>query len=169
MQIKSPAYVGVAYALSQGAYGVRGLIVYIKNVILQGETDEVVATMPVLAPKLRVLQKIYDAYIDELVTSANRLQQEFELEEGKARRGKWAKACQGLPKFMFSPLLKCCTESGPVDHAAVKRLLYKMYGTMSSNIVGDVILQELVPRYASEDDAKVLASDPITDLAQQLE
>ena len=70
MQVKSPAYVGIVYAVSHGAMCVRGLATYIKNVILKGEVDEAAATMPKLAPKLRVLAKIYDAYIAELVTEA---------------------------------------------------------------------------------------------------
>lgn len=158
LQIKSPAYVGIAYALSQKTTGVRGLIVYIQNVILKGEIDEVVATMPELAPKLRVLQKVYDAFVAELVTTANQLQQDFAMEEGKARKGKWAKACQGLPKYMFNTLFRCHTETEPLDHAKLKGLLYDQYETMPSKIVGDMILQQLVPQYATEEEARVLTS-----------
>ena len=77
---------------------------YIKNVILKGEADEVAATMPELARKLEVLKKVYDAYIADLVVRANQLQHDFALEEGKARKGKWARACQAMPRCFFHPL-----------------------------------------------------------------
>ena len=65
MQVKSPAYVSIAYALAHGSLGVKGLVVYVKNVILKGEADEVAATMPDLAPTLQILSKVYDDYIAE--------------------------------------------------------------------------------------------------------
>ena len=115
MQIKSPAYVGLTYALSQTSTGVRGLLVYIKNVILKGEMDELAATKPELARQLGVLKKVYDAYIADLVIRANQLQHDFALEEGKARKGKWAKACQAMPTCLFRTLLERWDEVGPFD------------------------------------------------------
>ena len=161
IQVKSPAYVGIAYALAHGSLGVRGLAVYIKNVVLKGEADEVAATMPDLAPKLQILTKVYDAYIAELVSVASDLQQEFLHEEGKARKGRWARACQTKPKFMFPVLLKSCDTPSPCDAAWFTATLYKMYDGIPNpgKKVGDVVLQELLPRYATEDEAKTLVAD----------
>lgn len=159
--MKSPAYVGIAYALAHGSLGVRGMVVYIKNVVLKGEADEVAATMPELAAKLQILNKVYDAYIAELVSEASALQQEFEHEEGKARKGKWARACQSKPSVMFRPLIKACTATDPCDDAWFRVLLYQTYDAMPNpgKKVGDTVLEELLPRYATEDEAKTLVSE----------
>ncbi|KAL3149542.1 hypothetical protein ABBQ32_002322 [Trebouxia sp. C0010 RCD-2024] len=160
VKVKSPAYVGIAYALAHGSLGARGLAVYINNVVLKGEADEVAATMPDLAPKLQILTKVYDAYIAELVTVASDLQQEVLYEEGKARKGKWARACQSKPKFMFHVLLKCCDAAGPCDDAWFKATLYNMYDGIQnpSKKVGDIVLQELLPRYATKAEAETLVA-----------
>lgn len=164
LQIKSPAYVGIAYALSHSSTGVRGLVVYIKNVVLKGEADEVAATMPGLARKLEVLNKVYDAYIADLVVRANQLQRDFALEEGKARKGKWAKACQAMPRFFFNPLLKCCDAEGPFNDAWFRPVLCQIYDSSSGKLVGDTVMQELVPQYANEDEVTLMAANLDADL-----
>lgn len=161
LQIKSPAYVGIAYALSHNSLvGVRGLVTYIKNVILKGEADEVAATMLELAPTLQILSKVYSAYIAELVTEASALQQEFLHEEGKTRKGKWARACQSRPKFIFHPLLKSCDAKSPCDDAWFRTTLSALYDARQNpgKQIGDIVTQELVPRYATEEEASTLKS-----------
>jgi len=148
VQVKSPAYVGIAYAVKSEAVGVRGLITYIKNVVLKGETDEVAATMPDLALKLKLLDKVYDAYIADLVIAACELQQEFKFkEDGKSKKGKWARACQSKPKYMFNPLMQCCFEEGTIDAAWFRDKLYKVYDSMQNpaKYVGDMVVQQLLP------------------------
>ena len=137
---------------------------YIKNVILKGEVDEVAATMPELAQKLQILQKVYESYIAELVTTASQLQQDFALEEGKGRRGKWARACQALPKCLFNPLMRCWSEEKPLDDTWFRIHLFDAYETSSGKIVGDMVLQQVMPRYASQDEAKVLMADIRSDM-----
>ncbi len=151
-QVKSPAYVGIAYALKRG--GGKRLAAYVKNVVLKGETSEVVATMPHLAGKLQTLNKVYDAYIAELMAEAAHLQQEFQYEEGKSKKAKWARACQSKAKFLCQPLMLCCFDLDP-DAAWFRNTLLQLY---SRKDIGGVI-EQLVSSYASKAESDALMSE----------
>ena len=153
-QVKSPAYVGIAYAFKRGDAGGKRLAAYVKNVVLKGETSEVVATMPHLAGKLQTLNKVYDAYIAELMAEAAHLQQEFQYEEGKSKKAKWARACQSKAKFLCQPLMLCCFDLDP-DAAWFRNTLLQLY---SRKDIGGVI-EQLVSSYASKAESDALMSE----------
>ncbi len=153
-QVKSPAYVGIAYALKRGDVGAKRLAAYVKNVVLKGETSEVVATMPHLAGKLQTLNKVYDAYIAELMAEAAHLQREFQYEEGKCKKAKWARACQSKAKFLCQPLMLCCFDLDP-DAAWFRTTLLQLY---SRKDIGGVI-EQLVSSYASKAESDALMSE----------